>query len=296
MKHLPHALLTLAALSLLAASPKEAAKPGKTPTPQQSDKDLLQGTWELVEAHSGGRVERVPESERGSMVLLFLGDTLTSFDKDGRVTEAKYHLGETKDPREIELVFEFACEVFRVVKNTYSLEGDTLRMWSGETIKDLSKELRKKAGAQPYELPDATPPKGLLLVLKRAKSDYELLEGTWETVSVERAGKPVEDSPARGEKSVFKGRKLIKRDDTENDYRLDPRKRPKQMFIVEESQVYIYSLEGDTLRLCKDALGPLPTDFTTKKGDGRVLFTLKRVKGEDKKPRDTTSKQPADPN
>jgi len=60
--------------------------------------------------------------------------------------------------------------------------------------------------------------------------------------------------------------------------------------------VYIYSLEGDTLKLCQNPYGPLPTDFTTKKVDGRVLFTLKRVKAEDKKPHDTKSKQPADPN
>ena len=38
----------------------------------------------------------------------------------------------------------------------------------------------------------------------------------------------------------------------------------------------IYSIEGDTLKVCWTRRGtPRPTEFTTKKGDGRTLFTLK---------------------
>jgi len=38
----------------------------------------------------------------------------------------------------------------------------------------------------------------------------------------------------------------------------------------------IYSIEGDTLKVCWTRRGTLrPTEFTTKKGDGRTLFTLK---------------------
>ncbi len=38
----------------------------------------------------------------------------------------------------------------------------------------------------------------------------------------------------------------------------------------------IYSIEGDTLKICWTRRGtPRPTEFTTKKGDGRTLFSLK---------------------
>jgi uncharacterized protein (TIGR03067 family) len=68
-------------------------------------------------------------------------------------------------------------------------------------------------------------------------------------------------------------------------YTIEPSKKPKQMdWFVEEQpghpihQTAIYSLDGDTLKICSTAAGKSrPTRFESKKGDFGGLWVLKRV-------------------
>ena len=68
-------------------------------------------------------------------------------------------------------------------------------------------------------------------------------------------------------------------------YTLRPSKKPKWIDIIAKRDdkittiLGIYSLDGDTLKLCHNDPGKLrPTEFVTKPGDQRSLVTFARVK------------------
>jgi RNA polymerase sigma factor (sigma-70 family) len=124
------------------------------------------------------------------------------------------------------------------------------------------------------------------------KGDKEKIQGTWKVVSAMMNGKEPEGE--EGEK-IKKAHWVIGPDKIqvgdelkEATYTLDPTRKPPQIDVVslvggedEKGKTFkgIYSLEGDTLKICAthpDA--PRPTEFVSRAGGGEMLFTLKRVK------------------
>jgi uncharacterized protein (TIGR03067 family) len=120
-----------------------------------------------------------------------------------------------------------------------------------------------------------------------AKTDRETIQGTWKFVSVLDQGK--EQPWPDGNRLVITSDVLkivYPKDDSMGwKYTIDPSKDPKEMdWLVEIDpghpirQLAIYSLEGDTLKICSTAAGkPRPTRFESKKGDFGGLWVLKRV-------------------
>jgi len=116
--------------------------------------------------------------------------------------------------------------------------------------------------------------------------DKERIQGTWKYVSVLEQGRE-ERMPEENRlvitadmlKMVYPGEERGFR------YTIDPSKDPKEMdWIIEIDpghpirQLGIYSLEGDTLRICNTAAGkPRPTTFESKAGDFGGVWVLKRV-------------------
>jgi RNA polymerase sigma factor (sigma-70 family) len=129
----------------------------------------------------------------------------------------------------------------------------------------------------------------------KPKEDKDAILGIWKVVSVEFDGKkdPAgEDFDAlRKVKAIFTKEKLILQlADADGDdppakkytYKLDPSKKPKAIDIEGEGETgpSVYSLEGDTLKLCLPNAGKgggdRPTEIAAKEGDGRILIVLKR--------------------
>lgn len=120
-----------------------------------------------------------------------------------------------------------------------------------------------------------------------AKPDKETIQGTWRFVSVLDQGQ--EQPWPEGNRLVVTSNLLkivyVKDDPMGWAYTIDPSKDPKEMdWIVEIDpgrpirQLAIYSLDGDTLKICSTAAGkPRPTKFESKKGDFGGLWVLKRV-------------------
>ena len=120
-----------------------------------------------------------------------------------------------------------------------------------------------------------------------AKADKRTIQGTWKFVSVLDQG--MEQQMPEGNRLVIASDSLkvvYPKDDPRGwKYTIDPSKDPKEMdWIVEIDpghpirQLAIYSLEGDTLKICSTAAGkPRPTKFESKKGDFGGLWVLKRA-------------------
>lgn len=114
------------------------------------------------------------------------------------------------------------------------------------------------------------------------KSDEEAILGSWHTVRYEIQGeeKP-NDEP---NKSMFT-KKYYWMDSMQLVYTLETDKAPKQLTCGFEGgpknldMPGIYRLDGDSLIIClaMSDRTPRPTDFTTTKGDDRILIEYKRL-------------------
>lgn len=114
----------------------------------------------------------------------------------------------------------------------------------------------------------------------QAKKDLESMQGNWKLVSLEIEGKK-QDKPQPGSMTI-KGNKLTHPGEggkvEEGTFTLDPTKKPKAMDMKSSSTTgkemsisAIYSIEGDTLKLClgkKDR----PTEFKAAKDNVLLVF------------------------
>jgi RNA polymerase sigma-70 factor (ECF subfamily) len=116
-----------------------------------------------------------------------------------------------------------------------------------------------------------------------ARTDLDRLQGVWSVVSIEQGGKP-----AKLEKAVFMvdGKRACwqtSESEMQGGLYLETSSKPRTYDFVMSTRTIegIYSLDGDTLRLCQD-VGPeakRPVGFATKKGSHQILFVLKRTHG-----------------
>jgi RNA polymerase sigma factor (sigma-70 family) len=124
----------------------------------------------------------------------------------------------------------------------------------------------------------------------QAKSDKEVLQGTWKVVLVKINGNEKNDEEAdriKMGKFIFKGDKLIARG--ECDFKIDPAKKPKEFDMIpregppqEKGQTFqgIYELKGDdlTMVVCNPG-NDRPKSFDDIPPNGvTVYLQLKRVK------------------
>jgi uncharacterized protein (TIGR03067 family) len=122
----------------------------------------------------------------------------------------------------------------------------------------------------------------------RAGDKASELQGTWSVVSYEYRGELQKKSV--GAKAIFDGDKLTFKDEKREEtlrFVLDTTKKPKQINFrkdgAERDKTFgIYSMDGDTLKICfskdSDLEKDRPTEFVSKKDGGLVLMTLKREK------------------
>lgn len=125
-----------------------------------------------------------------------------------------------------------------------------------------------------------------------AKKELDKFQGTWTSVSYEIGGSKVEGDDLKAVVSsiVFKEGafewKAGESGSEKGSIKIDASKNPRHIDFVYESEggtktvawVGIYSIEGDTFKLCvRPGMGDRPKDFSTKEVTYGV-FTFKRAK------------------
>lgn len=122
-----------------------------------------------------------------------------------------------------------------------------------------------------------------------AKKELKAFTGTWQAVSVERDGKEAPKEEVAKMKLIVKGNRYTFHSGGQTisgTHRLDPAKDPKQIDAMRskgpdagETLKGIYTLEGDTFKVCFAAAGKdRPTEFSTTSGGGHRLLVMKRSK------------------
>jgi uncharacterized protein (TIGR03067 family) len=120
-------------------------------------------------------------------------------------------------------------------------------------------------------------------ILGADKTDQDKIQGKWKVESLVKGGKPQDE--AKDMVLTFEGDKVkMMRGDQQHEmtFKLDPSKKPKWITvdIMGKPGEGIYSLEGDTLKVChgEGDNAPRPTEFASKEGTNVVVITLKRAK------------------
>jgi uncharacterized protein (TIGR03067 family) len=123
-----------------------------------------------------------------------------------------------------------------------------------------------------------------------AKEELKRLDGVWRIVSVVSDGKKTPEDAIKGMSVVLSGDtytvKVDEKQVEKGTQKVDPTKKPKtiDINILEgedkgKSQLGIYELDGDTLKMCFAAAGQArPTEFSSKEGSKHDLGVFQRLK------------------
>jgi uncharacterized protein (TIGR03067 family) len=119
----------------------------------------------------------------------------------------------------------------------------------------------------------------------QADKDKKALQGTWQVTSFEAKGEAVPEDMVKQMKLVFKDDTFSMSDGKKTEggtFKLDATKKPKAMDgkldKTNDTALFIYEIDGDTLKLCwnKPGGGERPKEFSGKGGVGYMV--LKREK------------------
>ena len=122
-----------------------------------------------------------------------------------------------------------------------------------------------------------------------AKTDLERIQGAWKLASLEADGEPAPAEIVATLKLVFKDDRLAftpgEPGFTNYTYKLDPTAKPANFDMTHtdgvnkgKTQKGIYSLAGDSLKICFGQADQRPKEFTAKANSGQAMYVLTREK------------------
>jgi uncharacterized protein (TIGR03067 family) len=118
------------------------------------------------------------------------------------------------------------------------------------------------------------------------KKEKEMLKGTWSVTAFEvpKGQKEPSEKELKGMKLIAtedKLRAIFGDEDNPASYKLDPSKKPREIDIMLDGGKTlkgIYSLDGDTLKICVAEKGDRPKEFKADAETKAAVMTFKRDK------------------
>ena len=127
-----------------------------------------------------------------------------------------------------------------------------------------------------------------IAAIAEEKSDQKKIQGKWKMESGQQGGKPLPEAMVKSGTLVVDGNKMKMTVSVEGQektheltFKLDPSQKPRAIDVEINGKpgLGIYSLEGDTLKICHgEDNDPRPTEFASKEGTKLALIVFKRVK------------------
>jgi RNA polymerase sigma-70 factor (ECF subfamily) len=275
-------------------TPANRDKPPAAANPKE-DKEAIQGTWKVTAVETGGKDvsatdEFKPLAEAEWVVT---ADEIT-FELPGKPDQkAAYKIDASKKPKELDVTPSDgpANEKDKMMPAIYSLEGDVLKICAASPDDPTRpRELASKEGTKTLLITFKRVEAGKAKPADKPKDDKEAILGTWQVADFEFKGKGPDEATLKkikGAKWVFTADQINVQTPGEKDepasYTLNPSTTPKELDTTPQggqAEQAIYSLEGDTLKICVPGPegGPRPTRFAAEPNGKTVVVTLKREK------------------
>lgn len=262
----------------------------KTPV-KKAAKGPLEGTWHVVALEVDG--QQMPAGMLSAARIVVKGDRFQSLGM-GAIYEGDMKLDASANPKTFDLTFTAGPEIGNKALGIYEVEGDDWKLClttrggprptrfatepgTGHAFETLKRG--KKAAASVEVAPAAQTPVGTGPVTE--------LEGEWSMISGVLDGDPIDKSMLKYGRRVTRGNQTTVKFGPQvymqGTFTLDATKSPQEIDFFHthgtnngKTQLGIYECDGKTFRLSSATPGQArPTDFTTKKGDGRTVAEWK---------------------
>ncbi|HTS27423.1 MAG TPA: TIGR03067 domain-containing protein [Bryobacteraceae bacterium] len=254
----------------------------------------LEGTWYVASLEVDG--QQMPAAMLSGARVVVKGDRFESLGM-GAVYEGKMTLDAEASPKSFDMTFTAGPEKGNQALAIYEVDGDEWKLCmttrggarptrfgtapgTGHALEILKRGQPPSPPAPATELPEAAAGAGPVTEL----------EGVWSMLSGRMDGHPMEASLVKIGKRITRGSQTTVQFGPQvflrATFTLDTAQSPRWIDMlhtegmhVGKTQLAIYECDGQKLRLCSAAPGqPRPTDFESRKGDGRTLAEWKLEK------------------
>jgi uncharacterized protein (TIGR03067 family) len=133
---------------------------------------------------------------------------------------------------------------------------------------------------------DTLPAPPVAVVHAEVRSDLDGLQGDWQVVAVEQDGRVLPKDQFPITRLRIRDQIILHQGGDHNEevnVQLHQEQQPKAMdmqstgYHGEKTYKAIYTLEGDTLTICRPEEGQRPAEFASKAGSNILLYTAKRI-------------------
>jgi uncharacterized protein (TIGR03067 family) len=264
----------------------------------RDDLELLQGTWNVTSLEVEG--QQTPNTMLGDAEIVIKGKRFTSTGM-GAIYEGTLKLDPSASPPQLDMKFDAGPEKGNTNLGIYKVSGNSLKLciatrgsvrpsrFASTPGSGFALEVLTRGNSKAAKQKKSAPKK--VAAVSRNSGPATEFEGEWQMVSGVMNGGAMERSTVQwvrrvttgDETAVYAGPQVM----LKARFKSDPSKSPKTIDYVNtagankgKTQLGIYELEGDLLRVCMAAPGSeRPSRFESVRGDGATFTEWRRIVG-----------------
>jgi uncharacterized protein (TIGR03067 family) len=264
----------------------------------RDDLELLQGTWNVTSLEVEG--QQTPNTMLGDAEIVIKGKRFTSTGM-GAIYEGTLKLDPSASPPQLDMKFDAGPEKGNTNLGIYKVSGNSLKLciatrgsvrpsrFASTPGSGFALEVLTRGNSKAAKQKKSASKK--VAAVSRNSGPATEFEGEWQMVSGVMNGGAMERSTVQwvrrvttgDETAVYAGSQVM----LKARFKSDPSKSPKTIDYVNtagankgKTQLGIYELEGDLLRVCMAAPGSeRPSRFESVRGDGATFTEWRRIVG-----------------